>query len=144
MNSVATWPELEDDVLPERLLGSQIATEPRVAPDPAWEKCIDALLGVREQPPDDGLIVPPNRAAIDAALRWITYWRVVSPHEPPSLITAEPGGGILIEWSDSKVPAQGRTRELTCYNSGLAEFTAYDRGRVVAMFPVSYHPPRGS
>lgn len=117
-----------------------IATELEQAESPSWEDCTNALLDILHrfgsEVTDNEL---PNRTAIDAALRWITFFRKDFPHEPPTYVVAEPGGGIIVE-RRARIAGEDRLCELTFYNDGHAERTDYLNGRVVRMISIPRNP----
>lgn len=131
MSAIATWDEFEIDSK-SRPLNESIATEPAREVNPAWESCINALVDAWYLV-DDGIVVPPNRAAISAACQWLIYLRSLYPSSPPSLIVREPNGGIIIQQRNRSIDGHEHLFELTLYNDGKAEVTQYIDGRIVTM-----------
>lgn len=115
-----------------------IATESNDAPNPAWVNCIDSVLEVLTDSSmySHGDIDPPGSEAIKAALCWLSYLQKKSPAVPPSLIAANPNGGITIEWrGDNSV-----VWELSLGNDETAESTLYRDGRIISMADMPFRP----
>lgn len=134
--NIASWGEGIGDVWAPQ---EDIATESREAPRPAWQECIDSMLEVLSDGSaySQGDIEPPDRDAIKAALHWLAYLQRKSPASAPSLITAEPSGGILIEWRGDSV-----VWELSLRNNGTAESTLYRDGRIILLVDAPFFPPQ--
>jgi hypothetical protein len=141
MPSIASWEETAVEQLPELDQHESIATESQQTADPAWGHCIDALLQVLSAPFNDGSVVPPTRDAITAALRWIVYLKSKFPTAPPTLITPEPNGGIIVARRDRTRDGADFLSELTFYNNLTAESTLYHNGRILEMSALPIQPP---
>ena len=112
-----------------------IATEEQQSEIPAWEECINALLKsyAKALALDDACDPHPNRTAIGAAIAWIAFLRKESPKSPPTYITQEPDGGIIVERRFQSSSGNDCLWQLTFYNDGRAERTDYVNGRIRQM-----------
>lgn len=139
--NIASWEG--ECLLPPIELGepSGIATESQPVENPAWERCIDALLDVWSHP-DRGIDPVPSRSAIEAAIAWLVFLRKRFPSVPPTRITPEPGGGIIVERRQTYADGRDAACELTFYNDGRAERTDYVNGRVRYMGSIPASPER--
>ena len=110
-----------------------IATEAQQKESPAWEECIDALLKIWADPSTlgEGFDSQPKRSAIEAAVAWIAVLRKRFPGDPPTCITPEPDGGIIVERRVQLADGHDCLCELTFYNNGTAERTDYFDGRIL-------------
>jgi hypothetical protein len=120
-----------------------IETESEV--DPKWEECQDALLDVLCTDSDyweEQMVTPPNRRAIGAAIQWLRFLRASYPVAPPTLITAEPAGGIVVELTSRRSTGQEMVVEFTFYNNGHAENTVFIDRRVKQMVDIPFAPPQ--
>jgi hypothetical protein len=137
--SIAGWWSRFGDLTGQFQPQVGIATETAPRESPEWDTCIDELRKIRS---DASVLgdTPPNATAIDAGLRWIAYLRTHCPTAPPTCIIAEPGGGLIID--RRVVLSDGRESicELTFYNDGRAELTAYLNGRVESLMDISLNP----
>lgn len=137
--SIAGWWSRFDDFPGQYLSQAGIATEIAPRESPEWDNCIDQLLRIRTDASALG-DTPPNSQAIDAGLRWIAYLRKQCPTDPPTYIIAEPGGGLIIDRRVVLPDGQESICELTFYNDGRAEFTAYLNGRVESLTDIPLNP----
>lgn len=135
MTNIATWEEgvAAQDWQSERY--DSIATEPQSMRDPAWEKCIVALSSALSMRDDDGLTMAPNRSAIEFAIGWVEYLRSKFPEKPPTLITPEPTGGVIIERYDRLIDGTEELSQWTIYNDRTSETAFYRNGRIVWTSP---------
>lgn len=118
---------------------SGIATESQPQESPEWPKSIDALLALLYD--STSLSEPlPNRAAISAALAWLSALRKQFPGEPPTCITTEPSGGIIFERRELEKDGHEYLAEYTFCNDGTAEYTLYRDRRVELMLPIPHRP----
>lgn len=111
-----------------------IATETVIPVNPAWDICIDSLLKTRNNLSENTLKTEetPNFVAIDNALIWIAKLKKQFPDSPPTFVTSEPSGGIIVERRGT-VRGKNVLCELTFYNNGCSERTDYLDGRVVSL-----------
>jgi hypothetical protein len=93
---------------------------------------------------DDGLVVPPNSAAIRASLEWAVFLKSTFPVAPPTLVTIEPNGGIIISRRERAEDGSDVMTEFTFYNNSTAENTYYRNGRILHMDAMPIHPPQSS
>jgi hypothetical protein len=139
---IASWEE--DYFLSELQFAQQdsIATEAQQEESPVWEECIDALLKIWADPSTlgDGCDPQPNRRVIEAAIAWIAVFRKRFPGDPPTRITPEPDGGIIVERRVQLSGGHDCLCELTFYNDGTAERTDYFDGRILRMNSVPTRP----
>ncbi len=140
-STIASWEE-DCDSSESRFNGhDSIATEAQPLASPVWQDCIDSLLklwvGAAMPPP--AWESPPNRRAIEAAIAWIAFLCKQYPNSPPTCITPEPAGGIIVE---RRVPTPNGDSlcELTFYNDGIAERTDYFNGRILQMNSIPPSP----
>lgn len=114
-------------------------------PDPKWDECINELLHSWERAP------LPNRAAEDerpgrhvfhAVLQWLMELRGQIPDAPPTMIGAEPAGGLIVEWRATAATGHELISELTIYNDRRAEWTSYIDGKVIEMEEIPFDVPR--
>jgi hypothetical protein len=148
MAEIASWTEAQNRSRATRYqsdhnrLSASIATELQTEDDPEWWRCIDALLELLSKGSNDSQGVPPSGKAIHSALRWLCYLKEIYPDAPPTFITREPQGGIIIERvSNSPVDGSELLVEVTIYNNESAEWTLYLNGRILDMQPVGFEPP---
>ena len=141
-DNIASW---DEDYLPsEQQFAGQdgIATEAQQPVSPAWQECIDALLKTWTEASshDDGCDPRPNRVAIKAAIAWVIFLRKHYPNFPPTCITREPDGGLIVERRSQSPNGDDRLCELTFYNDGRAEETDFFNGRVLQMNSIPQGP----
>lgn len=124
-------------------IDSGLAVETPRTPDPAWETCLDALLSARSFVAEGqgDWDCPPNLAAIDAALAWAIALRKNHPGTPPTLISPEAAGGIVLDCETIDRDGAEILVQLTFRNNGFAEWTTYRDRKVVEMFEVPFRPP---
>jgi hypothetical protein len=147
MYKIASWPEPKNrtEIREGQRWNSSsrpsIATELQPVEDPAWGNCIDALLELLSHPDEIAGGVSPTRISVDAALHWLCYLRSHHPTAPPTYITREPQGGIIIERrSHRSSDGAELIVEITIYNNETAELTIYLNGRVEEMQQVEFAP----
>lgn len=130
-SGIATWHESYTDI---PAVSQEIATETRPTEDPDWEKCIDALLKLlRDKPEQVDDFVPPNQLTIWDALRFLQSYRQQNPFAPPTMIVPEPGGGLIIERRYTSTDGIKYIEEVTFYNDSPPEFTFYRNGKILFM-----------
>jgi len=139
---IASWPESGPLATDRSESAQSIATESVIGPNPEWDSCINALLDLWRSPEAhaDGVAAPPSRNAIDAAIQWIRGLRESFPTAPPTLITCEPAGGIIMERRTRTREGDELIVEFTFYNNGTAESTSFQNGRVVLMQDLPFRP----
>lgn len=139
-DNIVTW---EDDrnAFEPSFGQDAIATETHQDESPVWSQCIDALLKVWPGPSSLGNCVEklPNRTAIENAITWIVFLKRLFPNYPPTCITPDPDGGIIVERRSQLPGGQEALCELTFLNDDTAERTDYLNGRVRQMTAI---PPR--
>lgn len=137
--NIASWDE--DCLFPDVQFARQdnIATESQQQESLAWEVCVDALLKIWTDSSSLG-DPKPNRSAIEAAIAWVAFLRKRFPSAPPTCITPEPNGGIIVERREVWPNGQVWLSELTFYNDGNAERTDYVDGRVMQMSMLPLRP----
>lgn len=109
--------------------------------DPMWEKCMNSLIDEWKHPDNARAEVPPSRDAIEAALTWLHGIRVHRPTDPPSLITAEPAGGISFEHRSRIASGQEEIAEFTFYNEGRARFALLMDTKIVELRDIPFRFP---
>lgn len=143
--NIASWEE--DSLASESKFAGQdsIATEAQQKESPAWEECIDPLLKIWTDPSQlgEGFDSLPKRCAIEAALSWLAVLRNRFPGDPPTCITPEPDGGIIVERRVQLADGHDCLCELTFYNNGEAERTDYFDGRILRMTSIPARPQGG-
>lgn len=145
--SIANWDDSSTGARRTFIGEATIATESAAEPDPKWDHCVDALLGAWRAASSgpEAAEDAPTRETVEAALAWLKWLIAHAPAAPPTLITSEPGGGIILERAGRSSSGDEYLSELTLYNSGQAEFTVYVNGRVVSMEQIPFAPePPGS
>lgn len=111
--------------------GVVLAGQPSVTPSGAWGQCIEALKSIASSA--TALEFPPNSATIQLALDWLKSLEKQFPSSPPTLIAAEPAGGIIVERRVQLADGTDLLTEMTFYNRGEIEVTHYRNGRVESM-----------
>ena len=136
---IASWDEVDDAFVDGE---ESIATESQQDQSRVWNECIDALLRIwcDDEQPDDGTSVRPSRAAIEAALTWLSLLQRQFPTLPPTMIMAEPAGGIIIERRVQLANGDDMLSEFTFYNDMRAEGTFYRNGKIFSMAPIPLSP----
>lgn len=121
---------------------SSIATTTAHQPAPQWEHCLDAMIDERRRaarmPSRDE--DAPSLEAIDAAMQWLVWLKQDFPHAPPTSVTPEPGGGLIIERRARQSDGHEFISELTLYNDGRAEMTYFADGKVLEIIDVPFLP----
>lgn len=138
-SQISSWDEARN--YPWNSQGN-IATETQIEPAAVWQKCIDALLRLWQDPTIAADLDPPNRIAIESAIQWILRLRDLIPMSPPTLITAEPTGGVIVEFRFNGMREKGDVMELTFYNDARAEITLYHNSEVTLMEDIPANPAR--
>jgi hypothetical protein len=136
---ISSWDEVDNAFANEQ---EGIATESQQDESLVWNECFDALLRIWHADEQDrgGTFVPPNRIAIEAALTWLSHLRRQFPSLPPTMITAEPAGGIIVERRVKAPNGDDMLSELTFYNDMRAESTFYRNGTIFSMSPLPDRP----
>ena len=138
--SIASWDEASVRRFPRVDANQGIATENQREVDPAWDRCLNALIGVWGFQEDDGLTTPPTQNAVESACRWLVYLKRLG-YAPPALINYEPTGGIILAFHDRASDGSDRIIEFTFYNNRLAERTLYRNGRILYIDNMPTDPP---
>ncbi len=102
---------------------------PALSPD--WARCLDAVKAMSS--PSLRLEAPPNSRSIQLAVDWLSQLRWIYPNSPPTLVIAEPAGGIIVEQRGRLSDGTDQVTELTFYNHGDVEVTVYRNGRIESM-----------
>lgn len=109
-----------------------ISTEFESPYDPAWDECLDTLLDLLNN--SDRLKEnDPCRDAILLTGEMLVRFRKAQPHFPPTLLTREPCGGLIVDWEFRDAGGNEYLQVLTVYNDGRAEFTFFENGKVIEM-----------
>jgi hypothetical protein len=139
-NSIASWPSTPLGAGIARDSGhTSIATTTENRPSPQWHDCLNAVLDAWCQlsQETDHKLDGPSRETLEAAMQWLISIRESFPHLPPTSISPEPAGGLIIERCDREIIS-----ELTLYNDRRAEMTYYANNKVVEMIEVPFNPVR--
>lgn len=75
----------------------------------------------------------PNMNTIFDALHWLSCRRVSAPTEPPTYITFEPAGGLIIERRSFNADGKELHVCWTFYNDGRSEETVFFDGRLMGV-----------
>ena len=117
-------------------LEGMVGPPPSVPVAPSeWDDCERALRNIPSMQDELGDSIP-NAAAIATAWKVLSHLRRTSTIYPPSLITTEPGGGLVIERRFDDEQAGGEwVLQFTIYNAkpDKVEFTRYRNTKVVEM-----------
>lgn len=143
-HGIASWstdPEAPN-VASHAEAASTIATTTAHPPAPQWEHCLDAMIdehrrAARMTSRDEDA---PSLEAIDAAMQWLVWLKQDFPHAPPTSVTPEPGGGLIIERRARQSDGHEVISELTLYNDGRAEMTYFVNGKVLEIIDVPFAP----
>lgn len=108
-----------------------------------WSDCFDAVLGLLRDPTGGGIHdeFPPSRESIEGALSWLSAIRRSFPQTPPSLVLADPAGGVIFERRGRKHTGEEVIQEFAFSNHGTAEYTEYHEGRIIVESAIEFHPP---
>ena len=141
---IASWSTdpLEPNAASHTEAASSIATTTAHQPAPQWEHCLDAMIDERRRAArmtsrDKDA---PSLEAIDAAMQWLVWLKQDFPHAPPTSVSPEPGGGLIIERRARQSDGHEFISELTLYNDGQAEMTYFMDGKVLEIIDVPFDP----
>lgn len=129
--TVANWGEI---FVPRPVLESRDSASASLE----WKKCIEAVQALPSSSAQ--LESAPNAKAIQLALEWLKTLLEQFPLSPPTLIAAEPAGGIIVERRAKLVDGTDILTELTFYNRGDVEVTYYRNGRIESMQTITSKP----
>jgi hypothetical protein len=108
--------------------GGELESFSRAAPEQSWNRWLDWLYTIRDDPQtyEDDMYLAPNAKVVATAINILNQLRNEATPSPPTAMMIEPNGGIIFELRHGN-----RTETITVYVDGSIEYDAYVGIRLV-------------